>query len=529
MKNVKNNANNQDKMAALRIAEIKATDLEDLKECASDMTKTASLSSDEAIVVARAIRAKYLPNLAKQAGLDESNVKSLINLDKGIEDTADFANDDEEDEDIEMHHFEDDEEDLEEDLEEDEAEVDDSEMAKFEIEVPADMVDAAQEAVQKALDELLGGMDDSDEFEDDEELDFSDEDDDDYEDSDEDLDDEMDMEEDSEQMHKLSNGVKKMSKNAQNSRRAEREEILKKIAMAPDEYDSATAPKNYKSNSDMNFPGAVKFPTQTLENSGSNSLKEENPTWADQKLFTKSTENIQLKDQFNGFTLPGKEELSYTLDFDDTTIPSEGQMFDNPEIPTQMEHQTHNTTVMRTAAEKMAVECVTCGHRMALTEAEMDSASCPKCENHDEKDDKEASVIDVKNPATKITVSSDDSKKVIALETARIKTAFSCSSKLAVAGIIDANEMDSYADQMLNDGLKADAMIRQTKLLLKSSQTNTERVAAAAAERMNSVRTASTMGISTSPAFSGGLTSNGAALDIQAALKGTWSMPQIED
>ena len=530
MKNVKNNANNQDKMAALRIAEIKATDLEDLKECASDMTKTASLSSDEAIVVARAIRAKYLPNLAKQAGLDESNVKSLINLDKGIEDTADFANDDEEDEDIEMHHFEDDEEDLEEDLEEDEAEVDDSEMAKFEIEVPADMVDAAQEAVQKALDELLGGMDDSDEFEDDEELDFSDEDDDDFEDSDEELDDEMDMEEDSEQMHKLSNGVKKMSKNAQNSRRAEREEILKKLAMAPEEYDIATAPKNYKTNDDMNMTGQAKFPTKTLDNSGSNSLKEENPTWADQKLFTKSTENIATNDFFKQFTLPGKEELSYTLEFDDNTVPSEGQMENYFEVPTQTEHGTHNTTILRTAGEKVAVECVSCGHRMSLTEAEMDSASCPKCEGHkdDEKEPKANTVVDLKNQ--KMTMSSsDDSKKVIALETARIKTAFSCSSKLAVAGIIEANEMDSYADQMLNDGLKADAMIRQTKLLLKSSQTNTERVAAAAAERMNSVRTASTMGISTSPAFSGGLTSNGAALDIQAALKGTWSMPQIED
>ena len=40
---------------------------------------------------------------------------------------------------------------------------------------------------------------------------------------------------------------------------------------------------------------------------------------------------------------------------------------------------------------------------------------------------------------------------------------------------------------------------------------------------------AAALGISTSPAFSGGFTSNGAALDIQAALKGTWSMPQIED
>jgi hypothetical protein len=69
-------------------------------------------------------------------------------------------------------------------------------------------------------------------------------------------------------------------------------------------------------------------------------------------------------------------------------------------------------------------------------------------------------------------------------------------------------------------------MIKNTQLLLRSAQASAERVAAASAERLN-VRTASTMGISTSPALYG--SSNSAALDIQAALKGTWSMPQIED
>jgi hypothetical protein len=71
-------------------------------------------------------------------------------------------------------------------------------------------------------------------------------------------------------------------------------------------------------------------------------------------------------------------------------------------------------------------------------------------------------------------------------------------------------------------------MIRQTKLLLSAAQASGERIAAAAAERM-STRTASVKGISTSPAFSGSATVNNAALDIQAALKGTWSMPNIED
>jgi Zn ribbon nucleic-acid-binding protein len=283
--------------------------------------------------------------------------------------------------------------------------------------------------------------------------------------------------------------------------------------------------QKYKKNYDL-LDGEKPYPTMTLENSGSNSLKEQNPEWAEQKLFTNKMDEIQLKSNFKPFTLPGKtKEMEYTIEFDEIDIPSEEDpLGSGPEIPTQMNQLEHNSTVYKTASEKHAVECVACGHRMNLSEAEMDTAECPKSTK---KEDKEAAVV--VDPSATVKISSNDSKKVIALETARIKTAFSCSSKLAVAGIIDANEIDSYADQMLNDGLKADAMIRQTKLLLKSSQTNTERVVAAAAERMQNVRTASTMGISTSPAFSGGLSSNGAALDIQAALKGTWSMPQIED
>jgi hypothetical protein len=118
--------------------------------------------------------------------------------------------------------------------------------------------------------------------------------------------------------------------------------------------------------------------------------------------------------------------------------------------------------------------------------------------------------------------------QLASLDLARIKTSYSCATKLALAGIITSEEVDSYAEQMINDGLKSDSMIRQTKLLLKSAQSSTERVVAAAAERM-STRTASTLGVSTSPALSGGLSNNSAALDIQGALKGTWTMPKIED
>jgi archaellum component FlaF (FlaF/FlaG flagellin family) len=118
---------------------------------------------------------------------------------------------------------------------------------------------------------------------------------------------------------------------------------------------------------------------------------------------------------------------------------------------------------------------------------------------------------------------------IASLNSSNVGTVLICSSKLVLAGIITSDEVDSYAEQMLNDNLKVDSMIRQTKLLLKSAQSSTERVAAAAAERMGSVRTASNLGVSTAPAFSGGHTANGAALDIQSALKGTWTMPNIED
>ena len=183
------NANHQQRLAALRLAELQVTDKEDFKSCVDDMVKTASLNKDEATIVASAIRAKYLPSVAREAGMDEMHVNKMINLDGGAEETADFANDETEDEEIEMHQFEDDEDmedmdedieddedDLEDDLNNDEDEVDDvEETATFEIEVPADMVDAAKQAVQEALDNLLGGEDSDFDMHDDD-MDFDDED-----------------------------------------------------------------------------------------------------------------------------------------------------------------------------------------------------------------------------------------------------------------------------------------------------------------------------------------------------------------
>ena len=538
-------ATNQDKLKALRLAEIKLTDQEDYKNCVNDMTKTASLNKAEALVVANAIRSKYLPNVLREAGFEPVDVKPMVNTDSEAEETTDFADDENDDEMEDMHHFEDDEDDLEEDFEEDTDEVDDEETAKFEIEVPADMVDAAQKAVQEALDNLLGGEDDMDmDDEDDMEEEDLDEDEDLEEDMDEDEDmdmDEEEMEEDSEpKMHTSSTGVNKMTKQALAARRAQRESILKKIASEEEKYPASGT---FKYNEDLvNMEGEVDYPSMALEGSEGNSLKEQNPTWAEQRVPTNNVDSLQFPDVTKPMKFEGSGDgsLEYTVDWDSLENPSEGledvNMF---EVPTQMPSMPHKTTVpsSRTAStEKMAVMCSTCGHKTMMTQEEMDSddTMCPKCDSEEDeagmnygKDHDEAG-MNHKKEATEIDVPGNQLKVKVSLDTARIKTAYSCSSKLALAGIIESSDIDSYAEQMLNDELKADAMIRQTKLLLSAAQASTERVAAAAAERM-SVRTASTNGISTSPAFTGSSAANSASLDIQGALRGTWTMPTIED
>ena len=561
-KNSKNAENA--KFAALKLAEIQATDKEDFVQCTNDMARTASLNDDEAVVVASAIRAKYLPNIAKQAGIKLAG----LDLEDGKE-TVDFANDESDDEEMEFHHFESDEEELDEDDDEmsdddmeDSDEADESDdVATFEIEVPADMVDQAQKAVQEALDNLLGGDLDSSE---DEMEDM-----DDMEDMDSDDEDENE-DENTEKFTKNSNEVRNMTKQALAERkaqreallrRAEREEILMKLAAEEEAYP---AHSTFKYNEDMvNMEGEIDYPSMSFEGGEGNSLKEQNPSWAEQRVPTNNPDSLQFPDVTKPMKFEGSGDgsLEYVVDWESLENPSEGLEDANLfEVPTQMPNMPHKTTranagnnrIAEKGKEKHTVECTSCGTRMAMSDEEMerDSTRCANddCPTNKESGDehgmeKEADTIDentmgdasrtlTQGKQTALNVNKmtqDVGKDLVAnsLDLARIKTAFGCSSKLALAGIITSDEVDSYAEQMLNDGLKADSMIRQTKLLLKSAQTSTERVAAAAAEKMT--KTASTLGVSTSPAFNGSFASNSAALDIQGALKGTWTMPKLED
>jgi hypothetical protein len=563
------NSKNAEKtrFAALKLAEIQATDKEDLAQCTNDMARTASLAKDEALVVASAIRAKYLPNIAKQAGVKLSG----LDLEDGKE-TVDFANDESDDDEMEFHHFESDENDMndddddmsDEDMEDNDEVEDSDDVATFEIEVPADMVDQAQKAVQEALDNLLGGdLDSSDEdMNDMEDMDDMDEMDDmDSEDDDEDED------EETETFTKNSNGVRNMTKQALAERkaqreallrRAEREEILMKLAAEEEAYP---AHSTFKYNEDMvNMEGEIDYPSMSFEGGEGNSLREQNPSWAEQRVPTVNPDSLQFPDVTKPMKFEGSGDgsLEYVVDWESLENPSEGLEDANLfEVPTQMPNMPHKTTSANANNNRVAkqhdVECKECGHRQSMTEADMNNEAT-RCANDDCPSNMKEGGMDHKKDMDKESASElrglektelkgelpggqqmsapvqTELKTTFSnnsLDLARIKTSYGCASKLALAGIITSDEVDSYAEQMLNDGLKADSMIRQTKLLLKSAQTSTERVAAAAAEKMT--KTASTLGVSTSPAFNGGFASNSAALDIQGALRGTWTMPKLED
>ena len=98
---------------------------------------------------------------------------------------------------------------------------------------------------------------------------------------------------------------------------------------------------------------------------------------------------------------------------------------------------------------------------------------------------------------------------------ARLKTSLASATQLYVAGILPAEEVDSYADAMMRDNLNVKAMINQTKLLIKAAANNEERLAVA--ESTKNTRVASSnKGISFNPAVR---TGGDVVSDIQESLR----------
>lgn len=561
----------QDKFAALRLAELQMTDSEDFDSCVADMQRTASLNTDEAVAVAKAIRAKYLPGLAREAGFTEDVASKFLNLEDGHE-TADFAKENHNEQDEDMS--EDDTEDLNDDMEDmddmdemddEDSEVEDDDIATFEIEVPAEMVDAAQKAVQEALDRVLGGHDSDDEV-----THFND---------DESEDEEMEDDSEEHQMQKSSRREKTMTRQALAARRAEREQILRRTErqnilnkFASEEGEvSSPASAGFQHSDKNQYHGEMNYPTMKFNGhtklDGQEAIDEQDVTFPKGKVPTKNPNYLQLGDSIEASRFEGSEDGSYEYELDLPVlgdIPSNNEAnLDNFQVPTDADLPARKTTVASKKCEccgknaaKVAsmgmkvhtAKCEDCNNRLSVCDNCMKKdAACPNCKTA-QKDEDEGEVNDTReainselvekdnNEAAQNTVELNNSvenanenlmKGINSnVSNARIKAAYSCATKLALAGIINSDECDSYADQLLEDGLRADVMIKNTQLLLRSAQASAERVASAAAQKLNT-RTASAMSISTSPALSG--SSNSAALDIQSALKGTWTMPKIED
>ena len=554
----------QDKFAALRLAELQMTDSEDFNSCVADMQRTASLNTDEAVEVAKAIRAKYLPGLAREAGFTEDIASKFLNLEDGHE-TADFAKETHNDENEEMS--EDDTEELNDDMEDmddmdemddEDSEVEDDDIATFEIEVPAEMVDAAQKAVQEALDRVLGGHDSDDEV-----THFND---------DESEDEEMEDDSEKHQMHKSSRREKTMTRQALAARRAEREQILRRTErqsilnkFASEEGEvSSPASAGFQHSDKNQSKGEMKYPTMKFTGhqqlDGQEAIDEQDVTFAKGKVPTKNPNYLQLADSIEATRFEGSEDGSYDYELDLprlNDVPSNNEAnLDYFEIPTDGELTARNTNravmaqkenkceccgmasakVAASGKKLHSVKCDDCKSNMKVCSTCVDrDADCPHCKKaYAGKDEKMAQNDSILNDAIETektktgTELEDTALKAIQanVSNARIKAAYSCATKLALAGIINSDECDSYADQLLEDGLRADVMIKNTQLLLRSAQASAERVVAAAAQKLNT-RTASAMSISTSPALSG--SSNSAALDIQSALKGTWTMPKINE
>ena len=568
MKNNMKTALSQDKFAALRLAELQMTDSEDFDSCVADMQRTASLNTDEAVAVAKAIRAKYLPGLAREAGFTEDIASKFLNLEDGHE-TADFAKETHNEEDEDLSH--DDTDDLTDDMEDmddmdemddEDSEVEDDDIATFEIEVPAEMVDAAQKAVQEALDRVLGGHDSDDEV-----THFND---------DESEDEEMEDDSEEHQMQKSSRREKTMTRQALAARRAEREQILRRTErqnilnkFASEEGEvSSPASAGFQHSDKNQYHGEMNYPTMKFNGhsklDGQEAIDEQDVTFPKGKVPTKNPNYLQLGDSIEASRFEGSEDGSYEYELDLPVlgdIPSNNEAnLDNFQVPTDADLPARKTTVAskkcdccgKNAAKVAAmgkkvhaVKCDDCKTAMSVCgqciEADAPCKNCKTAEMNKEVDEVEektaadtGKAIQMAGEANEIVtqVSEDTSKAIDGMQlkanvnNARIKAAYSCATKLALAGIINSDECDSYADQLLEDGLRADVMIKNTQLLLRSAQASAERVASAAAQKLNT-RTASAMSISTSPALSG--SSNSAALDIQSALKGTWTMPKIED
>lgn len=228
----------------------------------------------------------------------------------------------------------------------------------------------------------------------------------------------------------------------------------------------------------------------------------------------------------------------------------DGSRDEFPAVPTQMgnvlpKHNSHSMNVFAStncdgcenSGKELveSVKCNDCNAKLALCATCQDEGYCPSCaanpNTKNAQTQKEDISVSVEVPDMKVTPASKDlasqlkeafspseeedsesddneknkkekedmyasAMKDLEIIKHKLSTAYACSARLAIANIIEVNELDDNATMWLNDGLSSKAMITQTNLMLKTAANTMDRTANTQNE--NSVRTAS---VSYNPTF----------------------------
>lgn len=527
----KNNDNNQNDALkrAMRIAEIRVEDVEDMQACVTDLVRTSSLglSEDTARIVASAYREAMMPAALEAEGI---NPEEFSEQPFGTQMTAANFADDTDAEEMKDEHDDSDhsEEDHEDDLGMEDGGEEDDNVATLEVEVPADKVDEFQEALEKAMTEVFGDAGEVAEDKEDMSSDMKK-----YEEDNED-----DM-----SSVTANRKVQTMSRNA----RAEREAILASL--------------NTRVASDMAFKGDYKnegeHAKMTMTNSEGNSLRDQNPEFNKVNVPTLNGENLGLSNEFVASKLEGQidDVNAYKVNFDPMSYATaEGNSlpeFEDFEVPTQTDMTSRKNTVTASdvtaeeaAEEELYNSLVQAGVSddtisnltfaeglelyKQITASKVNELARFAGEVNIEvaEEDAEASygMSDEGDEEDEVEAKWATFAKEAEVFRARLKTAYGVSTKLCLAGLLDQDEVESNVDLWMNDGLTVKAMLASGAQMLRMSQTAEQRVASAHAEK--SVRTASANGVATIPGYSG---ASNVSTDLQQALKSIFTMPRLDD
>ena len=538
-----NNDNNQREVLkrAMRLAEMRVEDAEDMQICVDDLVRTAGLDEDSAKIVASAYRASVLPEVLREAGLDPRSFEKMDTME--MKSTKPFADENnaepamaKEDNDMmpsmNFEEMSDDDSGM-----EDDSEAKDN--ATIEIELPADKADEFQQALEEAMTKVFGDSAVAEE-QDEEEPSSTDED---------NNNESMGME----NMQSMANRkVKDMSRSA----RAEREAILASLA-----GNTRTA-SNFEYAADAQYSNEGNYDKMTMSNSEGNSLRDQNTTFNKQEVPTNNPELLGLKNEIKGKKLDGSPEDSsmYEATFDlFSGVPTQGMDadFGNFEVPTQTDMTSRsniilasvndqdaaeeflfneltangvdeNTISNMTFAEGLAlyrkinaskVETLARVAALQLDLSNRDQLEITAEEGDDYEDDDTAADWQKMNAEKKMK--EEAYAKEAEVFRSRLKTAYGVSTKLCLAGLISPEEVEANVDLWLNDGLTVKAMLASGAQMLRMSQTAEQRVVSAHAE--SNVRTA---GVANIPGFSG--TTSNVSSDLQQALKSIFSKPEFE-